>query len=118
MVEPLERAARALKGLVKVGAVQCDVEKALCGKHGVKSYPTVKLFSRGGVDAGTLAGSAQSPRALPTSPSSPMTTPAAKTPPPFVPRFWRALGQTPAKWVTAAPPLLPQLGKPGRAILC
>jgi hypothetical protein len=36
--------ARALKGMVKVGKVDCDKHAALCEKHGVSSYPQLKLF--------------------------------------------------------------------------
>ena len=43
----LEALAGELAGLVKVGAVNCEAEKALCSSHGVTSYPTLKLL-RGG----------------------------------------------------------------------
>lgn len=35
-----------LQGLVTVGAVDCDEEanKPLCGRYGVKGFPTLKLF--------------------------------------------------------------------------
>ncbi|KAL3131807.1 hypothetical protein ABBQ38_007523 [Trebouxia sp. C0009 RCD-2024] len=36
------QAARALKGIAKVAAVNCEEEKQLCSKHGVKGYPTIK----------------------------------------------------------------------------
>ena len=41
-----EKVAKNLNGLVKVGAVDCDAEdnKALCGKQGVRGYPTLKVF--------------------------------------------------------------------------
>ena len=36
-----------LSGVVRVGAVNCEVEKGLCAMHGASSFPTIKLF-RGG----------------------------------------------------------------------
>lgn len=39
-----EKAAAGLKGLVKVGAVNCDDEKELCGSYGIQGFPTIKLF--------------------------------------------------------------------------
>ncbi|KAL0632635.1 hypothetical protein Q9L58_008483 [Maublancomyces gigas] len=41
-----EKTAKALKGLVKVAAVNCDEEKnkALCSQQGVKGFPTLKIF--------------------------------------------------------------------------
>jgi protein disulfide-isomerase A6 len=39
-----EKAATNLKGIVKVGAVDCDVEKELCGSFEVKGFPTLKIF--------------------------------------------------------------------------
>eukprot|EP00803_Ostreobium_quekettii_P000511 evm.model.scf_169EXC.9 EVM.evm.TU.scf_169EXC.9 scf_169EXC:117314-119944(-) len=36
--------AAALKGVVKVGAVDCDEHKELCSSHKVKGYPTIKAF--------------------------------------------------------------------------
>ena len=41
-----EKVAKNLNGLVKVGAVDCDAEdnKALCGKVGVRGYPTLKIY--------------------------------------------------------------------------
>jgi len=38
------KAATQLKGTVRVGAVDCDVHKALCGKYDVKGFPTIKHF--------------------------------------------------------------------------
>jgi len=38
-----ERVARDLDGFVKVGAVNCEKEKQLCGVEGVNSYPSIKL---------------------------------------------------------------------------
>lgn len=38
-------AAKKLAGSVRVGAVDCDVEKELCGKYEVKGFPTIKSFA-------------------------------------------------------------------------
>ena len=37
---------RQLKGKVKVGAVNCDEEKGLCGKFSVQGFPTIKFFGK------------------------------------------------------------------------
>jgi thiol-disulfide isomerase/thioredoxin len=42
-----EALAGALEGLVRVGAVNCEVEQALCAMHGATAFPTLKLL-RGG----------------------------------------------------------------------
>lgn len=39
-----DKAASNLKGIVRVGAVNCDEQKDLCGSFGVQGYPTIKLF--------------------------------------------------------------------------
>lgn len=39
-----EKAAKTLKGVVKVGAMNMDVEKATGSKYGVTGFPTVKFF--------------------------------------------------------------------------
>jgi protein disulfide-isomerase A6 len=39
-----KKAASALKGVVKVGAVDCDQYKDLAGKYGVRGFPTIKIF--------------------------------------------------------------------------
>ena len=39
----MERLAKELEGLVKVGAVNCEKEKQLCGVEGVSSFPVLKL---------------------------------------------------------------------------
>lgn len=41
-----QKAAKALKGAVNVGAVDCDQEsnKPLCGQYGVQGFPTLKVF--------------------------------------------------------------------------
>lgn len=40
-----KKAARALKGVVKVGAVDCDEHKDIAGKYGVQGFPTIKIFT-------------------------------------------------------------------------
>ncbi|KAI9805413.1 MAG: hypothetical protein M1825_000664 [Sarcosagium campestre] len=44
-----EKAAKALKGLAKVAAVDCDAEhnKAFCGSMGVQGFPTLKIIRPG-----------------------------------------------------------------------
>lgn len=37
-------AASSLKGIAKVGGVNCDVHSDLCSQHGVKSFPSIKAF--------------------------------------------------------------------------
>ena len=39
-----EKAAKALKGIFKIGAVNGDEEKILSEKYGIKGFPTVKFF--------------------------------------------------------------------------
>jgi len=39
-----EKAARVLKGIFKIGAVNADSEKELAGKYGIQGFPTVKFF--------------------------------------------------------------------------
>ena len=39
-----EKAAKTLKGIFKIGAVDADKEKALGGKYGIQGFPTVKFF--------------------------------------------------------------------------
>ena len=39
----MERLAKELEGFVKVGAVNCEKEKQLCGVEGVSSFPVLKL---------------------------------------------------------------------------
>jgi hypothetical protein len=43
-----EKLATALKGIASVGAVDCDQHKSLPGQHGVKGFPTLKLFYNDG----------------------------------------------------------------------
>lgn len=40
-------AAKSLKGVVRVGAVNCDEHQELCSQHGVKGFPTIKSFVPG-----------------------------------------------------------------------
>jgi len=39
-----KKAATALKGLVRLGAVDCDEHKSLAGQFGVRGFPTIKVF--------------------------------------------------------------------------
>jgi protein disulfide-isomerase A6 len=45
-----EKAASMLKGLARVGAVDCQdtINQPLCAKYEIKGFPTVKLFVRTG----------------------------------------------------------------------
>uniref|UniRef100_A0A0K2SVX8 protein disulfide-isomerase n=1 Tax=Lepeophtheirus salmonis TaxID=72036 RepID=A0A0K2SVX8_LEPSM len=45
LVPEYEKAGKALKGLITVGAVNCDEEKALCSQFGVNGFPTIKVFA-------------------------------------------------------------------------
>jgi protein disulfide-isomerase A6 len=38
-----KKAAKALSGIVGVGAVDCDVHKSICGTYGVRGFPTLKV---------------------------------------------------------------------------
>ncbi|XP_069462072.1 protein disulfide-isomerase A6 [Ambystoma mexicanum] len=40
-----KKAASALKGVVKIGAVDADKHQSLGGQYGVKGFPTIKIFS-------------------------------------------------------------------------
>lgn len=44
LVPEYEKAANALKGVIKVGAVNADEHKELAGRYGVRGYPTIKIF--------------------------------------------------------------------------
>lgn len=44
LVPEYQKAANALKGVVKVGAVNADDHKELGGKYGVRGFPTIKIF--------------------------------------------------------------------------
>ena len=39
-----EKAAKALKGIFKIGAIDADKERTIGGKYGIKGFPTVKFF--------------------------------------------------------------------------
>ncbi|PSC75035.1 domain containing [Micractinium conductrix] len=39
--------AEALHGVVKVGAVNCEQQQALCQQNGIRGYPSMKAFSGG-----------------------------------------------------------------------
>lgn len=39
-----KKAATALKGIVKVGAVDCDEHKEMAGQFGIRGFPTIKVF--------------------------------------------------------------------------
>ncbi|DBA98372.1 TPA: hypothetical protein ACH3X3_012387 [Trebouxia sp. C0006] len=41
------KVAKSFKGIGKVAAVNCEEDKQLCGKHGVKGYPTIKSVVNG-----------------------------------------------------------------------
>merc|ERR1712013_121838 len=44
--------ATATKGDYNIGAVDCTTEKELCGKHGVRGYPTILYFPDGEITDG------------------------------------------------------------------
>ncbi|XP_023336650.1 protein disulfide-isomerase A6 homolog [Eurytemora carolleeae] len=44
LVPEYKKAAKALKGVVKVGAVNADEHKSLGGQYGVQGFPTIKIF--------------------------------------------------------------------------
>nr|XP_053647149.1 protein disulfide-isomerase A6 homolog [Cherax quadricarinatus] len=44
LVPEYQKAAQALKGVVKVGAVNADEHKGLGGQYGVRGFPTIKIF--------------------------------------------------------------------------
>ncbi|XP_041950346.1 protein disulfide-isomerase A6 [Alosa sapidissima] len=44
LVPDWKKAATALKGIVKVGAVDADQHKSLGGQYGVRGFPTIKVF--------------------------------------------------------------------------
>ena len=39
-----EKAAKALRGIFKIGAIDADKEKTIAGRYGIKGFPTVKFF--------------------------------------------------------------------------
>uniref|UniRef100_A0A182T7F7 Protein disulfide-isomerase A6 homolog n=1 Tax=Anopheles maculatus TaxID=74869 RepID=A0A182T7F7_9DIPT len=44
LVPEYKKAATALKGVIKVGGINCEEEQGLCGQYGVRGYPTIKIF--------------------------------------------------------------------------
>ncbi|XP_057656331.1 protein disulfide-isomerase A6 homolog [Diorhabda carinulata] len=44
LVPEYTKAANALKGIIKVGAVDTDEHKELGGQYGVRGFPTIKIF--------------------------------------------------------------------------
>ncbi|KAG8232915.1 hypothetical protein J437_LFUL011023 [Ladona fulva] len=44
LVPEYTKAANALKGVAKVGAVNADEHKSLAGKYGIRGFPTIKVF--------------------------------------------------------------------------
>ncbi|GAB4816305.1 hypothetical protein N2152v2_003351 [Parachlorella kessleri] len=42
-----KKVGEALNGVVKVAAVNCDEQKALCQQHQIRGYPTIKAFRDG-----------------------------------------------------------------------
>uniref|UniRef100_A0A1B0CEJ6 protein disulfide-isomerase n=1 Tax=Lutzomyia longipalpis TaxID=7200 RepID=A0A1B0CEJ6_LUTLO len=44
LVPEYQKAATALKGAVKVGAMNADEHKSLAGEYGVRGFPTLKIF--------------------------------------------------------------------------
>ncbi|XP_063548953.1 protein disulfide-isomerase A6 homolog [Cydia strobilella] len=45
LVPEYKKAAKALKGIIKVGAVDADQHKSLSSKYGVTGFPTIKIFT-------------------------------------------------------------------------
>ncbi|XP_075717221.1 protein disulfide-isomerase A6 isoform X2 [Rhinoderma darwinii] len=39
-----KKAATALKGIVKIGAIDCDQHKTLAGQYEIRGFPTIKVF--------------------------------------------------------------------------
>jgi len=46
LVPEYKKAAKALKGVVKVGAVNADEHRSIGSQYGVKGFPTIKVFGR------------------------------------------------------------------------
>lgn len=46
LVPEYSKAAAALKGIVKVGAVNADEHQSLGGRYGVRGFPTIKIFGK------------------------------------------------------------------------
>ena len=45
LVPEYQKAAKALKGIVKVGAVNADEHQSLGAQYGVRGFPTIKIFA-------------------------------------------------------------------------
>ncbi|KAJ0182759.1 hypothetical protein K1T71_002128 [Dendrolimus kikuchii] len=45
LVPEYKKAARALKGIIKVGAIDADAHKSYAQKYGVSGFPTIKIFT-------------------------------------------------------------------------
>lgn len=45
LVPEYKKAGTALKGVINVGAVNCDDHNSICGQFGVKGFPTIKIFA-------------------------------------------------------------------------
>jgi len=45
LVDDYKKAAKALNGIVKVGAVNADEHKSLGGQYGIQGFPTIKIFA-------------------------------------------------------------------------
>ena len=41
-----KKAASALKGVVKLGAVNADEHRSLGGQYGIQGFPTIKIFGK------------------------------------------------------------------------
>lgn len=54
MAPEYSKAAKSLAPLIPLYAVDCDEEKnkPLCGRQGVKGFPTIKVYPRGGKSLG------------------------------------------------------------------
>jgi protein disulfide-isomerase-like protein len=55
------KAATQLKGTVRVGAVDCDVEKELCSKYDVKGFPTIKHYGEDKSKPADYTGAREAP---------------------------------------------------------
>ncbi len=44
LVPEYEKAAKALEGIVNIGAVDADANKDIAGQFGVQGFPTLKFF--------------------------------------------------------------------------
>lgn len=45
LVPEYKKAAKALKGIIKVGAIDADAHKSFTQKYGVTGFPTIKIFT-------------------------------------------------------------------------